>query len=45
MDYQPGTHAYSVSLSGGAQDEDRLRRCFERLAEGGTVQMPLEKAM
>ena len=41
MEYRP--HAgVSVSLSG--DDEARLRGYWERLSEGGTVTMPLEKA-
>jgi PhnB protein len=41
MDYTPGTN-YSVSLSG--EDEDELRGYWDKLASGGTVTMPLEKA-
>jgi PhnB protein len=41
MDYTPGTN-YSVSLSG--EDEDELRGYWGKLAEGGTITMPLEKA-
>ena len=33
----------TVSLSG--DDGDALRRYFEKLADGGTVTMPLEKQM
>jgi len=40
MDYVEGSRI-TVSLSG--DDVDHLRRWFGRLAEGGTVQMPLEK--
>lgn len=42
MEYKPGTN-FSMSLSGS--DEAVLRGYFEKLAEGGTVTMPLEKAM
>lgn len=42
MEYKPGTN-FSMSLSGS--DEPVLRGYFEKLAEGGTVTMPLEKAM
>lgn len=42
MPFQPGTNV-SMSLSG--EDEDELRGYFDKLAEGGTVTMPLEKAM
>jgi PhnB protein len=41
MDYTPGTN-YSVSLSG--EDEEELRGYWGKLADGGTVTMPLEKA-
>lgn len=41
MEYTPGNN-YSVSLSG--DDEAELRGYWDRLAEGGTVAMPLEKA-
>jgi PhnB protein len=42
MEYRPGTNV-SMSLSG--DDETLLRGWFEKLADGGTVSMPLEKAM
>jgi len=41
MDYQPGTN-FNMSLSG--DDEGALRGYFEKLQDGGTVMMPLEKA-
>ncbi|MET4094111.1 VOC family protein [Arthrobacter sp. UYCu712] len=41
MDYTQGTN-FSVSLSGN--DEPELRGYFDKLADGGTVAMPLEKA-
>jgi PhnB protein len=41
MEYKPGTN-FSVSLSG--EDEDELRGYWDKLAGGGTVTMPLEKA-
>ena len=41
MEYQPGTN-FSMSLSG--EDEAELRGYFERLSDGGSVSMPLEKA-
>ena len=41
MEYRPGTN-FSMSLSG--DDEAQLRGYFEKLAEGGSVTMPLEKA-
>ncbi|OLT14511.1 hypothetical protein BJF78_18790 [Pseudonocardia sp. CNS-139] len=42
MAYNPGDNIV-VSLSG--DDADELRGYFERLAEGGTVSVPLEKQM
>ncbi|MEO5983262.1 MAG: VOC family protein [Pedococcus sp.] len=42
MDYTPGS-AISISLSG--DDVDELREYWAKLAEGGTVMMPLEKQM
>lgn len=41
MDYTPGT-SHSVSLSG--DDEAELRGYWDKLADGGTIAMPLEKA-
>jgi len=41
MEYDPGTN-FSMSLSG--EDERELRGYFEKLSEGGSVAMPLEKA-
>jgi PhnB protein len=41
MEYKPGTNM-SVSLSG--DDEATLSGYFDKLAEGGNVTMPLEKA-
>ena len=41
MDYRPGTN-FSMSLSG--DDDALLSGWYQRLAEGGTVTMPLEKA-
>jgi PhnB protein len=41
MDYQPGSD-FSMSLSG--TDEDVLRGYFDTLADGGSVDQPLEKA-
>lgn len=40
MEYTPG--GYSISLSG--EDEAELRGYWDKLAEGGSVTMPLEKA-
>jgi PhnB protein len=41
MEYRPGSN-FNMSLSG--DDEAELRRCFEKLSDGGTVTMPLEQA-
>ena len=41
MEYQPGSN-FSMSLSG--EDEGQLRAYFDKLADGGTVLQPLEKA-
>ena len=41
MAYTPGSN-YSVSLSG--EDEDELRGYWDKLSDGGTVTMPLDKA-
>ncbi len=41
-DYKPGSN-FSMSLSG--DDEAVLSGWFQKLADGGTVTMPLEKAM
>jgi len=35
--------AAKVELSLGGTDEDHMRELFDKLAEGGTVKMPLEK--
>jgi PhnB protein len=48
-DLPPGAEAQqrgdniSISLSGDESDD--LRRCWEKLSDGGTVSMPLEKQM
>jgi PhnB protein len=38
----PASSGFSISLSG--DDEAELRRYWDRLAEGGTITQPLEKA-
>ena len=43
MPYNPGDN-FSVSLSGGTEDDGRLREYWEKLAEGGQVLEPLELA-
>ncbi|BCW06311.1 VOC family protein [Arthrobacter sp. NtRootA1] len=43
MDYNPGNNI-SVSLSGQSEDEGELRGYWDKLADGGTVTMPLESA-
>jgi PhnB protein len=42
MEYSPGTNV-SVSLSG--DDTDELHGYWDKLADGGTVSVPLEKQM
>ena len=42
MEYRPGTNM-SMSLSG--DNEAELKAYFEKLSAGGTITMPLEKAM
>ena len=42
MEYKPGSN-FNMSLSG--DDETLLRGYFEKLAAGGTITMPLEKAI
>ncbi len=39
-----GGGGHSVSLSGGPEDEARLRGAWDGLVDGGTVVEPLEKA-
>jgi PhnB protein len=41
MEFRPGSN-FAMSLSGDSEDE--LRATFERLSDGGTVTMPLQKA-
>jgi PhnB protein len=41
LPYTPGDN-YSISLSG--EDEGELRGYWDKLSDGGTVTMPLEKA-
>jgi len=43
MEHSPGTN-FAVSLSGDATDEQRLRGYWDKLVEGGSVTMPLERA-
>ena len=43
LDYTPGSN-FSVSLSGGAEDEAELRGYWDKLTDGGTVALPLEEA-
>jgi PhnB protein len=42
MEYEPGSN-FSMSLSG--DDEGLLRGWFDKLSDGGTVTMPLDKAL
>ncbi len=41
MEFHPGSN-FAMSLNGDSDDE--LRATFDRLSEGGTVTMPLQKA-
>lgn len=43
MEFNPSTRI-SMSLSGGTEDDDELREYWDKLSDGGTVIMPLEKA-
>jgi PhnB protein len=43
MGYNPGDN-YSVSLSGGVEDDAELTGYWEKLVDGGTVAMPLDVA-
>jgi PhnB protein len=43
MPFTPGTN-YSVSLSGGPEDDGTLRGYWEKLTDGGQVTVPLEVA-
>jgi PhnB protein len=44
MSYNPGDN-FSVSLSGGTEDDATLRSYWDKLSDGGNVTAPLEKAM
>lgn len=44
MATEPGPEGFSVALFGAATDAAWLRACFDGLAEGGTIAMPLAKA-
>lgn len=37
MDHDPGSNHFSLSLSGGPEDEAELRGYWDKLVEGGTV--------
>jgi len=41
LDYQPGAN---VALSLGGEEEDELRGYWDKLADGGNIVRPLEKA-
>ncbi|KAJ3270084.1 hypothetical protein HDV01_000578 [Terramyces sp. JEL0728] len=43
MEFKAGKNSFSISLSG--DEEKQLRGYFEKLAVGGKITMPLEKAM
>jgi PhnB protein len=44
MEYTPGNN-FSISLSGGPETEAELRGYWDKLVDGATVSMPLEKAI
>jgi PhnB protein len=44
MEFKPGNN-FNMSLTGDPADEAKLRGYFEKLADGGTITMPLEKAI
>lgn len=44
MDYTPGNN-FSISLGGAETDEPEMRGYWNKLIDGGTVTMPLEKAV
>lgn len=44
MEYTVGTHSFSLSLSGEHDDGEVLKGFFEKLADGGTITMPMDKA-
>jgi PhnB protein len=43
MEFHPGNN-FAMSLSGDSEAEAELRGYFEKLSDGGSVTMPLEKA-
>lgn len=43
MSYDPGT-AITISLSGKPEDDAELRGYWEKLSQGATITMPLDKA-
>ena len=43
MEWSPGG-SISISLSGAAEDEAELRGYWDKLVDGGSVTMPLDKA-
>ena len=44
MEYKPGVNTFSVALSSEAADEPTLRGYYDKLAVGGNITMPLDKA-
>jgi PhnB protein len=44
MEYKPGNNV-SMSLSGDNNTMDRLTTIFDKLAKGGNITMPMEKAV
>jgi PhnB protein len=45
MPDMPFNRGDSITVSLSGEDGDRLRGCWEKLSDGGTVSMPLEKQM
>ncbi|MFC7341583.1 VOC family protein [Saccharopolyspora griseoalba] len=43
-EFRPGTN-FAISISGEAEDAEALRGYWSALAEGGQVQVPMEKQM
>lgn len=44
MEYEPGLNAFSISLSGGPDDDAQLRSYWQKLSEGATIQEELATA-
>src|SRR5215207_10857495 len=44
MEFARGTNQFSISLSGGSDDDGQLRDYWQKLSEGGTITEPLATA-